>query len=223
VRALLTDREIGQKFYMWVYATGNDTFITNADIQEAVRRTASCEGSDIGTSKCYFMFREKMRSLPQLAYTVGMENADKVAELRNFLKNLPPIINVKSFVFQKQTSATNATQDGSAGLVGQLSVDVYGKSMTAEEVQEISLYLGTQCTNGVPLDPDVALRQIDVYITKADSIEKISNEKSKQFADLKKSLTVINSSYAGLPGFKKAIKLFEVYRMLDENRLCNTK
>jgi hypothetical protein len=223
VRTLLTDKQIGQKFYAWVYASDADTFVTSADIQEAVKRTASCEGADVWSSKCYFMFREKMRSLPQLAYTIGMESSDKVAELRNFLKTLPPIINVKSFVFQKENSATNATQDSSAGLVWQLSVDIYGKSMSEAEVQEIALYLGNQCTNGVPLDPDVALRQIDVYISKADSIEKISNEKSKQFIDLKKALTAINGSYAWLPGFKKAIKLFEVYRMLDENRLCNTK
>lgn len=219
--AALTDAELGEQIYIWA-TSGSSTYITDADINEVIRRTAGCEQGE--GAACYFKFREKYRSLPELAYTVGLQNSNKVKELRSFLEKMPPMINVKSFTFTKQAVATVAAGPESLrGYEGKLMIDVYGKSMSAAEVSEIATYLGKICTNGTPLDPAVAVSQIDAVINQAASVVQISNEKSKQLADLKKAFVQASAGYETLPGFKKAVKLFEVYRMLEENRLCNDK
>jgi hypothetical protein len=51
----------------------------------------------------------------------------------------------------------------------------------------------------------------------------ISNEKSKQLTDLRGAFQKVADGYEWLPGFKKAVKLFEIYRMLLDNRLCMKK
>ena len=82
---------------------GSDVYVTEGNIMDAVKRTANCESE--GDDVCYFKFREKMRSVPAIAYTIGLQTSNKVKELRNFLLTMPPMINVKSFTFQKQSSA----------------------------------------------------------------------------------------------------------------------
>lgn len=215
----LTDEDLGKNMYVWATDPTN-TYITEEHIVEAIKRTASCEAEDLPV--CYFKFREKMRSLPSLAYTVWLQTSNKVKELRLFLQNMPPMINVKSFTFQKQSLAT-AVQEGGRWYEGKLQIEVYGKSMTTQDVAEIASYLGAKCTNNIALDPSVALNQLDQTIKQATSVTQISNEKSKQLSDLRDAFTRIGESYSWLPGFKKATKLFEIYRMLSENRLCIQK
>lgn len=217
--AWLTDEDLWKNMYVWATDPTN-TYITEENIVEAIKRTASCESEEM--TVCYFKFREKMRSLPALAYTVWLQNTNKVKELRLFLQNMPPMINVKSFTFQKQSLAT-AVQEGGRWYEGKLQIEVYGKSMTTQDVAEIASYLGAKCTNNIALDPIVALNQLDQTIKQATSVTQISNEKSKQLSDLREAFTRINDSYSWLPGFKKATKLFEIYRMLAENRLCIQK
>ncbi len=215
----LTDEDLGKNMYAWA-TDENNTYVSDADIVEAIKRTANCDAEDLPV--CYFKFREKMRSLPALAYSVGLQGSNKVKELRLFLKNLPPMINVQSFTFQKQSIAA-AVQEGWRGYEGNLQIQVYGKSMTADDVNQIATYLGEKCSNNTPLNPQVAIAQLDQTIKQATSVTQITNEKSKQLADLRNAFSNINSTYDGLPGFKKAVKLFEVYRMLSENRLCIQK
>lgn len=217
----ISDIALWQNMYDWV-VNDDSVFITNDDIALAIRYTANCEDQE-RTPECYFKFREKMRTLPALAYTVGIENSNKAKELRRFLHNMPPVINVKSFTFQKQTVAAAAAQGGDRWYEWRLNIQVYGKSMTAEEVNQIATYLGTQCTNGLPLNPSTALVQLDLAIQQATSVTQISNEKSKELSDLRDSFAKLSEAYDSLSWFKKATKLFEIYRMLDENNLCMKK
>ncbi len=215
----ISDQDIGKNMYAWVKDT-NSNYISEEDIVAAVKRTANCDAEE--TVVCYFKFREKMRSLPALAYTVGMPTTNKIKELRQFLINLPPMINVKSFTFQKQTTASSL-QDWGKWYEGKLQIEVYGRSMTTDDVSQIASYLWSKCTNNIPLDPEVAIWQLEQTIKQATSVTQISNEKSKQLSDLRTAFTEISKTYAELPGFKKATKLFEIYRMLAENRLCIQK
>ncbi len=215
----VSDQDIGKNMFAWVKDT-DSTYVSEEDIVAAVKRTANCDAEEV--SVCYFKFREKMRSLPALAYTVGMQNSNKVRELRQFLTNLPPMINVKSFTFQKQTTASSI-QDGGRWYEGKLQIEVYGKSMTTDDVNQIASYLWSKCTNNIPLDPEVAIGQLEQTIKQATSVTQISNEKSKQLSDLRTTFTEISKTYWWLPWFKKATKLFEIYRMLSENRLCIQK
>lgn len=214
-----SNEDVGKNMYEWVLNDAS-TYVSAGDIEQAIKRTAGCEAQDM--TACSFTFREKMRSIPALAYTVWLPNSNKTKELKLFLTTMPPLINVKSFTFQKQTVAA-AGQEASRWYEWRLQIEVYGKSMTAEDVNQIAAYLGSQCTNNVPLNPSIALSQLDHTIKQATSVMQISNEKSKQLADLRASFSAIKDSYDWLPGFKKATKLFELYRMLAENRLCIQK
>lgn len=204
-----TDAVIGENVYKWVYDE-ESTYVSSGDIEDAIYRAASCTDEGISEA-CYFSFREKMRSIPSLAYTVWLSNSNKANELRTFLQELPPMIVVKSFVFQKQA-------DGS--YKGDITMDAYGKSMSEAELQQIATYLGEKCARGLVLSPSVAISQLDEVIRQATSVSQISNEKSKDLDDLRDIFDWISKSYDWLPGFQKAVQLFSIYRMLSENNMC---
>lgn len=67
ISAVMTDAQLGEKIYEWA-KSGSNTFITDEDINEAIRRTVGCDKSE--GPVCYFRFREKYRSIPELAYTI---------------------------------------------------------------------------------------------------------------------------------------------------------
>ncbi len=205
--------------YNWVNDPTSD-YLTEEDIVKTIKRFANCEKEDM--SVCYFKFREKMRNLPALAYTIGMQNTNKVNEFRSFLKELPPLISIESFNFERIN--TSSTRETNRGYEWSLTIEVYGRSMTQAEIDEISVYLWQQCLwEVVPMSPWLAIAQLDRTIKQATQITQISNEKSKQLNDLRASLNTINQSYATLPWLKRVVKLFEVYRMLQDNRLCVSK
>lgn len=210
------DVEVWKKINAWVFDSEasdpnkKNKYIVSADIVNAIKRTANCE-EGMKMSTCYYMFREKMRAVPPFAYTLGAESSNKENELRTFLQNLPPMMNVKSFVFQKQ-------DDGSYD--GQISVEAYWKSMSDGEVQQIAAFLGSKCANNLVLSPSVAISQLDEVIKQASSISQISNEKSKDLAELRDAFDAISKKYDSLPGFQKTVQLFSIYRMLSENNMC---
>ena len=51
----------------------------------------------------------------------------------------------------------------------------------------------------------------------------LSNEKSKDLTDLAGLFKTIQEGYESNPKYKKAVKLFELYRMLDDAGLCGVK
>ncbi len=210
------DAEVWKKINAWVFdpeadnPDKKDKYIENNDIVKAIKRTANCEDG-MKLSTCYYTFREKMRAIPPFAYSLGADGTNKEYELRLFLQNLPPMMNVKSFVFQKQN-------DGSYDW--QISVEAYWKSMSDAEVQQIAAFLWSKCANDLVLSPSVALAQLDEVIKQASSISQISNEKSKDLAQLREAFDAISSKYDSLPGFQKAVQLFSLYRMLSENNMC---
>lgn len=212
------DSEIWKRISAWIAdpeadnPEKKDKYITNNDIVKAIKLTANCE-DDMKMSDCYYTFREKMRAIPPFAYSLGADAANKEYELRMFMKNLPPMMNVKSFVFQKQN-------DGSYDW--QISVEAYWKSMSDAEVQQIAAFLGAKCANDIVLSPSVALAQLDEVIKQASSISQISNEKSKDLAQLRDAFDAINQKYDSLPWFQKTVQLFSLYRMLSENNMCQS-
>ncbi|MEI8007999.1 MAG: hypothetical protein WCI00_00695 [bacterium] len=70
--------------------------------------------------------------------TNGAEN------LKNFMLQLPPIFSIKNFEFDKTKSptisdATNNTYQG------KITIVVYGRSASAQEVTQIAQVLGNKC------------------------------------------------------------------------------
>ncbi|HCY21620.1 TPA: hypothetical protein DIC40_07415 [Patescibacteria group bacterium] len=65
-------------------------------------------------SQCFYRFREKYRNIAGLAYTVGMkDNTNKTEDLKDFLKNMPPIIAVQEFMYTKVQESSIIKQNTS--------------------------------------------------------------------------------------------------------------
>lgn len=204
-----SDQQIGEELYAWAHS-GTSNYVTDDDVVKAIRNTASCDQTT-EAQLCYFNFREKMRTIPSLAYGVWVQQSSKAYELKLFLQGLPPLINVKSFVFQKKADWSYD---------GQISMEAYGKWMSEAELQEIATYLWSKCANGLVLSPAVAISQLDEVIRSTTTISQISNEKSKDLNDLREMFEEVSKTYDGLPWFQKAVQLFNIYRMLSENHMC---
>ncbi len=213
------DAQIWVNIYKWIVDT-KSTYISEQDIINTIKRFANCESGDM--DECYFKFREKIRNLPSLAYTLWMPNTNKQNELRWFLKNMSPLMNVKWFTFRKMNSANNREENRSYEWT--ISVEAYWRSMWPTEVDEIGTYLWSIClADASPLNPGSALVQLERTIKQATQISQFSNEKSKQLNDLRESINSSNLVYWWLPWLKKVVNLFELYRMLLDNWLCTPK
>lgn len=70
-------------------------------VDETIKQSIVCgmtESSDI----CYFRFRDKYRTIPGLAYGIGLESlVNKPLSLKRFFASIPPLIAIESFTFDK--------------------------------------------------------------------------------------------------------------------------
>ena len=191
--------------------------VTADMIDAAIRATAGCttEGQEV----CYYKFRDKYRTLPYLAYTVGMAGDAQVDDLRTFLAQLPPIITISNFTFDKKASPFTATQEI---YQGQLSIEVYGRGVSADEVTQVSQQLGQKCfgTTGATLDPAKVLDVSNTAIVKLSDVVKIDTQRTKDLVELRGLITDVQSQYDTLSNYNKIVKLFELYRMVDDASLC---
>lgn len=215
------DEQIWIDIYKWTVDNQN-TYIKEQDILRAIQRFASCdtENQDV----CYFKFREKIRNLPSLAYTLWMKSSNKVTALRSFLQNLPPLINIQNFTFRRMNTASAREQN--RWYEWAITIQAFGKAMSPAEVDEIATYLWWICLWGdtvTPMSPWSAIAQLDKTLRQSAQIWWFSNQKSKQFNDLRETMKDIEIEYNGLTWVKKVIRLFELYRMLIDNKLCSTK
>ena len=143
---ILNNKVISQHLYQFI-KDKNQTSSPLLDaevIDQVIRHSASCTASESQES-CYFRFRDKYRSLPSLAYTIGQRNgANKVLLLKDFYRNIPPLIAIESFVFDKaeDTGMTLAEQGAYAGTV---SFKIYGRGISNEDADQIGQLLTQQC------------------------------------------------------------------------------
>ena len=70
------DRLIGYLLYEWVMKGGDNVLVSNAIMTKAVRQTAGC--IDESQSQCNYLFRQKMRNVPYLAYGVARDGIDAI-------------------------------------------------------------------------------------------------------------------------------------------------
>jgi len=174
-------------------------------------------------SQCFYRFREKYRNMAALAYTVGMkDNTNKTEDLKKFLKNMPPIIAVQEFVYNKIQESSIVKQN-TTKFEGKIGLEIYGQSISPEERDEIATNLWKQCfADDKILSPEEALNTIDETIRKKSDIIEENQTKANSIRDLKTIIENIGTNYEWLSNYKKTIKLFEMYRMLNENWLCKT-
>ena len=208
------DRVIWYLLHNWIIKGQENILINQEIIAKAIRKTAWCTTEE--KPECMYMFREKMRALPYLAYGVAKEGIDSIEWLKFFFKNIPPILSIESFSFEEKN-----IKKLKVWYKWTISLRIYGKDILPEEINGISNELWSMC-----------------YITKAplnilnakQRVEKNLNELGKWNLNIKRSTTLnqilafivkIESEYPTLPNQKKVVRLFEIYRTLKENSLCD--
>lgn len=198
--------------------TPEASFVTESIVDRAVLSTVGC--TDNNLAFCYFKFREKFRSIPLLAYTLGFPGNSNAAQLKAFLQYLPPVINVKQFSFEKKSGILGSADQ----YVGKIQIDVFGRAITQQELDEIAATLGKSCfATDMPMSPDTALTYLQENTKQFGSIATLSNEKSKDLTDLALIFTTTQKEYSSYPRYQQTTKLFELHRMLDDAGLCGVK
>jgi len=213
------DKIIGYHLYQWILHDKKNELIDESLLLRTMNSLISCENED--PDYCMYEFREKYRSVPYLAYLFKWELASNpVLSFKKFLKNLPPIISVESFTFDKVTT-NQLTNNGSIQYQWHVTINVFGKWISKEEVDEISVKLGTKCFNTIKnLSAEESLSLIKTtaeQTTDSTRLDSIQNNSLRELEDIMKK---IEKEYPRLSNFNKIIRIFEMYRMLDESNLC---
>lgn len=213
---------IGYTVYNRIYWTTWDiSIIDDAIINKTVKDTVSCE-ENLDINVCYYRFRDKYRNVPELAYNIWrmIIDVDRTVFLKNFLRKLPPIISIKDLTFNK-VRADNLVWVEAMKYKGKIIIDVFGKWIADNEVYEISSVLWEKCLGEwISLNANVATTKIDAYIKKISWITDLDFGRSKNMRELNDLIKKIWSEYGSLTNYNKIIKLFEIYRMLDDANLC---
>lgn len=109
-------------------------------VQQSIRLYAGC--SNESNQECDYMLRQKLRSLPYLAYPLTNARVDRAQVLQEFLKDLPPVIYINQFSFDTKEEGV-----GQTSYVGEISIYVYGRGVSEEQQQRISQHLAGVCTS----------------------------------------------------------------------------
>ena len=213
------DAFIGYMMYQRVYGTGDITSLIDATIiNKAIAQTAWC--TDQSSDECLYLFRDKYRYIPYLAYGVGRGGIDTVAGLKHFLHELPPLIAIDSFSFDlKQKRTFGRTRDN--GYKWTITITVYGKDVSPGDMAEIASLLGKKCfRDGSSLSVLAWQQRVEDLINQLGS-QDINIRRSNQIQDMKDYFATIALSYDDLSYYKKVIRLFEIYRTLSEWDGCD--
>lgn len=205
----------------WVFNDDDIGLIENTTINRTIFTMMWC--SPETESQCFYRFREKYRNIAWLAYTIWIEeNQNKVDDFKLFLKNMPPIMAIQDFVYTK-TNEWWLIKQNTTQYDGKISLEIYGQNISNEEKDEISLILWNKCfLENKAISSEEVLNVIDETIRKKSNIIEENQNKANSIRDLRTIIENIWTNYDSLTNYKKIIKLFEMYRMLNENWLCKT-
>lgn len=73
------------------------------------------------------------------------------------------------------------------------------------------------------MTPQSAIQYLQENTKQFGSIARLSNEKSRDLTELSVLFANVAREYPTLPKYQQAVKLFELYRMLDDAGLCSAK
>jgi len=208
------DRAIWYLLYNWIIKWEENKLINQEIIAKSIRKTAWCTTEE--QQKCMYMFREKMRALPYLAYGVAREGVDIVEGLKFFFKNIPPILSIETFSFEEKT-----IKKAKAWYKWTISLRIYGKDLLPEEINSISAELGSMCfLSKEALSIGNAKSKVEKNIFELGKWN-LNIQRSTTLNQILLFITKIENEYPNLPNQKKVVRLFELYRTLKENSLCD--
>ncbi|HPC34666.1 MAG TPA: hypothetical protein PLP73_03300, partial [Candidatus Absconditabacterales bacterium] len=212
------EKVIGYSLYKRIFSEQKNDLLNDEIINKTIRELVVCEDSE-KDSLCFYKFRDKYRAIPSLAYTIGVENnKNKTEELKKFLNNLAPIIKINTFTFERHLQQDLKNFEN-IQYKGEIQMDIYGKGISDEEVDEIAEKLGEKCINE-KLSPEIALKKIENTLINIGDIVKVDTKNTSNLRELKGIIENIEREYNNLSNNQKIIKLFEIYRMMNDNNLC---
>lgn len=215
------DQIIGKSLYNWVLNNWEAKLIDDKVINKTIKNIMECwTQSD---TECLYKFRDKFRNIAELAYTLGdVNNNNKTRDLQNFFKNLPPLMAVQRFTYNKIINTQ--VLDQSITYQGNIELEIYGQNITPNDISEIAKVLWKKCFGTEKeISPSMAIDIINQSSSKsASDTSKQGDASLNKINDLKNILDGINTEYPTLNNYKKTIRLFEVYRTLNEGWFCTT-
>ena len=137
------DKLIGYTLYNRIFNDGPNTLIDDQVIDKTIKSIISCANET--DEMCYYQFRERYRDIPTFGYLLGTDFGTNGAEnLKQFVLQLPPIFSIKDFEFDKIKSPT-LSDVSNIKYQGKITIVVYGRSASSQEVDQIAQALGNKC------------------------------------------------------------------------------
>ncbi len=229
-KEIYKDRVIWYELYHWVNGDlpDGDTFqlIDDEIIGKAIEDSVSC-GESWLTQECLYNFRESYRDLPYLAYKIWLENqSDRTKWLLEFLRDLPPVIAITNFGFEKYSNSS-FLNNKEEEYKWEITFNAYWRNVTDDELEEASSMLWKLCfwnASDKKISPDLALETINNKIINPYEWNewewKRENLNISSSLELQWLFTDIQWSYNGMSNYEKMIKLFEIWRMMNDANLC---
>ncbi len=213
-----TEKTIWYHIYQRINNNWDNKLINEEIIEKSIEQTATC--NDEADEYCYYKFRDNYRSIPSLAYTIWLENNEnKTKDFKNFLQELPPIITIDTFTFDRNMEQSISNYEN-IQYKWEIEMNIHGKWISDEEVEEISQLLWSQCLDESNLTPESALKKINTTLINIWNIAQIDTNNTNNLWELESIIEWIKNEYENLTNYKKTIKLFEIYRMLKDSNLC---
>lgn len=221
--SIYRDRVIGYNLYHRIngdkIGENLDQLVDDSIIEKAIQKSASCTELN---QKCLYNFREKYRDLPYLAYRIWLENQkNRTQGLLEFLQDLPPAIAITSFGFEKYSNSS-FLNNKEEEYEWKITFNAYGRNILDSELDEASLMLWKLCfwsSSEQKISPDTASQYVEKAIILLWWNREYSNISS--LLELQSLFTSIQESYEDMSNYDKMIKLFEIWRMMNDANLCN--
>ena len=216
---LVEDRYIWYALYNRIFGSGENTLIDDAVLEQSIKSLMFCDNVDM--NQCYYQFREKYRDVSAFSYAISKDvSQDVVANFKKFFANLPPITAIKDFTFDKVKSS-DLNNFKNLKYQWKVTIDIYGRGIAQEEIDQIALALGKQCFGEEKMiSVDQALVLVNNALLKQSDAAWADRSKTQDLLELKTILDAVVIEYPTISNYKKIIRLFEMWRMLDDNWLC---
>ena len=190
-------------------------------ISETIMENILCDLSTTAETACFYNFRDKYRNLPYLAYRIGMEKqTDRVDWLLEFLRELPPAIAITNFTFDKHSSSSFLNNNVEK-YEWSVTFYAYGKNITDPEIDETAGLLWKMCfwpNSEQKISAELALSRVNEKIASLWWLDESVNVLS--LWELQTLFTEIKDSYEHMSKYDKMVKLFELWRMMNDANLC---
>lgn len=214
----LLDASLWYELWTWTKKDQNSDAITSQDITEAIKRSVSCDSDDVQV--CYFLFRDKFRTVPYLAYNIARPWIDNILGLKNFLDLLPPVIEIKQFTFERARDQRWILTAQTA-YEWQITLEIYGKGITDIERTEIGMKLWEFCFwQPQELSVESIIQRIDAALVRLSQVDSIDSDRSKELVEMQSIVLAIQERFEKLSRYEKVVKLFELFRMAEDGNVC---